>query len=396
MASHLFANPVPDYASSLTVQPDISAKKVIVGLSGGVDSSVAAWLLQQQGYQVEALFMKNWEEDDNDHYCAAAADLADAQSVCDHLAIPLHTVNFAAEYWDEVFEHFLAGYRNGQTPNPDVLCNKAIKFTAFLNFARNQLQADIIATGHYVRRQLINGHYQLLRGVDPSKDQSYFLYALNQTQISRSLFPLGNLHKSTVRSLARRLGLITAEKKDSTGICFIGQRRFRDFLARYLTAQPGNIENTEGQILGKHPGLIYYTLGQRQGLGIGGTKPSQPYPWYVAEKDVARNVLVVTAGQQHPRQQANGLQANQLHWIHPQRPSIPLCCTVKIRYRQQDLPCRLIDLEQDRITVLFDQPQIAVTPGQSVVFYQQNTCLGGAVISQRLHNTTTGATMPAS
>lgn len=358
--------------------------KVVVGLSGGVDSSVAAWLLQQQGYQVEGLFMKNWEEEDSDHYCAAAADRADAQAVCDTLGIPLHTVNFSAEYWEEVFEHFLAGYRAGQTPNPDILCNKAIKFTAFLQYATTQLQAEAIATGHYARRSLVAGQQELWRGLDPQKDQSYFLYTLNQQQLAYSLFPVGELSKSAVRQLARRLGLVTANKKDSTGICFIGPRRFRDFLARYLPPQPGLIQSTEGVVLGEHAGLFYYTLGQRQGLGIGGTSPQQTQPWYVVAKDQARNLLIVSQGQDHPQQQARGLYAEQLHWVSKPRPTAPLRCSTKIRYRQTDVPCTLIPLTTDTIQVQFEQPQRAVTPGQAVVFYQGDRCLGGATITEAL------------
>lgn len=367
--------------------PPIGAKslrKVVVGLSGGVDSSVAAWLLQQQGYQVEGLFMKNWEEEDSDTYCAAAADRADAQAVCDALGIPLHTVNFSAEYWDEVFEHFLAGYRAGQTPNPDILCNKAIKFTAFLQFATTQLQAQAIATGHYARRSLVEGQQQLWRGVDPQKDQSYFLYTLNQQQLARSLFPLGELSKSDVRRLARRLGLVTADKKDSTGICFIAPKRFREFLSRYLPPQPGVIESTEGTVLGEHAGLFYYTLGQRQGLGIGGTTPQQIQPWYVVGKDQVRNVLIVGQGHDHPQQQALGLRAEQLHWVDPQRPTVPLRCSAKIRYRQTDVACTVIPLISEAVQVQFEQPQLAVTPGQAVVFYHGERCLGGATITEAL------------
>lgn len=373
-----------DLPLTTTTRSDKPPRKVVVGLSGGVDSSVAAWLLQQQGYQVEGLFMKNWEEEDSDHYCAAAADRADAQAVCDTLGIPLHTVNFSAEYWDEVFEHFLAGYRAGQTPNPDILCNKAIKFTAFLQYATTQLQAAAIATGHYARRSLVAGQQQLWRGVDPQKDQSYFLYILNQQQLAYSLFPVGELSKNDVRRIARRLGLVTADKKDSTGICFIGPKRFREFLSRYLPPQPGVIESTEGAVLGEHAGLFYYTLGQRQGLGIGGTSPQQTQPWYVVAKDQARNVLIVSQGQDHPQQQALGLRAEQLHWVDPQRPTAPLRCSAKIRYRQTDVACTLIPLTMDAIQVQFEQPQLAVTPGQAVVFYQGECCLGGATITEAL------------
>lgn len=365
--------------------PLTQVKKVVVGLSGGVDSSVAAWLLLQQGYTVEGLFMKNWEEDDQAGYCSAAADRADAQAVCDRLGIPLHTVNFAAEYWDQVFEPFLAGIRAGLTPNPDILCNQAIKFTAFLQFSVQQLQADRIATGHYARRVSdAQGQQQLWRGADPQKDQSYFLYALNQQQLASSLFPLGELPKQQVRQLARQLGLVTAEKKDSTGICFVGERRFREFLARYLPPQPGAIESVEGKVLGQHQGLYFYTLGQRQGLGIGGTTPQQIQPWYVVAKDTQRNVLVVAAGAEHPQQYANGLLASPCHWIAAQPPVMPLACTCKIRYRQTDVACQLTVIANGRLQIIFNQPQRAVTPGQAVVFYQRERCLGGATICQAL------------
>jgi tRNA-uridine 2-sulfurtransferase len=372
---------------------DKRTRKVVVGLSGGVDSSVAAWLLQQQGYQVEGLFMKNWEEEDNDHFCSAAADRADAQAVCDALGIPLHTVNFSAEYWDEVFEHFLAGYRAGQTPNPDILCNQAIKFTAFLQFAKTQLKAEAIATGHYARRALIGGQQQLWRGLDPQKDQSYFLYTLNQQQLAYSLFPLGKLSKIDVRRIARHLGLVTADKKDSTGICFIGPKRFREFLARYLPPQPGLIQSTEGVILGEHAGLFYYTLGQRQGLGIGGTNPQQTQAWYVVAKDQARNLLIVGQGHDHPQQQALGLRAEQLCWVDQQRPTRPLRCTAKIRYRQPDVACTLIPLPAEAIQVQFEKPQFAITPGQAVVFYQGECCLGGATIAEALPLTGENSTL---
>ncbi|WP_053145479.1 tRNA 2-thiouridine(34) synthase MnmA, partial [Erwinia billingiae] len=347
----------------------LSQKKVIVGMSGGVDSSVSAWLLQQQGYQVEGLFMKNWEEDDGEEYCTAAEDLADAQAVCDKLGIYLHTVNFAAEYWDNVFEHFLEEYKAGRTPNPDILCNKEIKFKAFLEFAAEDLGADFIATGHYVRRQDVDGKSRLLRGLDDNKDQSYFLYTLGHEQIAQSLFPVGELAKPEVRRIAEELELITAKKKDSTGICFIGERKFRDFLGRYLPAQPGPILNAEGEVVGEHQGLMYHTLGQRKGLGIGGTKAGSEEPWYVVDKDVANNILVVAQGHEHPRLMSVGLVAQQLHWVDREILKAPLRCTVKTRYRQADIPCTVTPLGEDRIEVRFDEPVAAVTPGQSAVFY---------------------------
>jgi len=361
-----------------------SQKKVIVGMSGGVDSSVSAWLLQQQGYQVEGLFMKNWEEDDGEEYCTAAEDLADAQAVCDKLGIYLHTVNFAAEYWDNVFEHFLEEYKAGRTPNPDILCNKEIKFKAFLEFAAEDLGADFIATGHYVRRQDLAGKSRLLRGLDDNKDQSYFLYTLGHEQIAQSLFPVGELAKPEVRRIAEELELVTAKKKDSTGICFIGERKFRDFLGRYLPAQPGAILNPEGEVVGEHQGLMYHTLGQRKGLGIGGTKEGSEEPWYVVDKDVANNVLVVAQGHDHPRLMSVGLIAQQLHWVDRETLQAPLRCTVKTRYRQADIPCTVMPLGEDRLEVRFEEPVAAVTPGQSAVFYLGEVCLGGGVIEARL------------
>ena len=363
---------------------DNSQKKVIVGMSGGVDSSVSAWLLQQQGYQVEGLFMKNWEEDDGEEYCTAADDLADAQAVCDKLGIKLHKINFAAEYWDNVFEHFLEEYKAGRTPNPDILCNKEIKFKAFLEFAADDLGADYIATGHYVRRADVDGKSQLLRGLDGNKDQSYFLYTLSHQQIAQSLFPVGELEKPEVRRIAEQLDLVTAKKKDSTGICFIGERKFRDFLGRYLPAQPGAIETVDGQVIGEHQGLMYHTLGQRKGLGIGGLKESNDDPWYVVDKDVARNRLIVAQGADHPRLMSVGLIAQQLHWVDRQPPAAPLRCTVKTRYRQTDIPCEIVPRGDDRIEVRFDAPVAAVTPGQSAVFYLGDVCLGGGIIEERL------------
>ncbi|MCW7761069.1 tRNA 2-thiouridine(34) synthase MnmA [Photorhabdus luminescens] len=363
---------------------DNSQKKVIVGMSGGVDSSVSAYLLQQQGYQVAGLFMKNWEEDDDEEYCSAATDLADAQSVCDKLGIELHTVNFAAEYWDNVFEHFLSEYRAGRTPNPDILCNKEIKFKAFLEFAAEDLGADYIATGHYVRRKDINGKSQLLRGLDNNKDQSYFLYTLSHQQIAQSLFPIGELEKPEVRRIAEKIGLVTAKKKDSTGICFIGERKFRDFLGRYLPAKPGPIMTVDGETLGEHQGLMYHTLGQRKGLGIGGTKEGSEEPWYVIDKDVQNNILLVAQGHEHPRLMSTGLIAQQLHWVDRETLTEEIHCVVKTRYRQQDIPCTITPINEDKIEIRFANPVAAVTPGQSAVFYQGEVCLGGGVIEQRL------------
>ncbi|WP_150137411.1 tRNA 2-thiouridine(34) synthase MnmA [Candidatus Enterovibrio altilux] len=368
---------------------DNSNKKIIVGISGGVDSSVSAYLLKQQGYQVEGLFMKNWEEDDNDEYCSAAQDLADAQSVCDKLDIHIHTINFAAEYWDNVFEHFLAQYKAGLTPNPDILCNKEIKFKAFLEFADEVLNADCIAMGHYVRRTFpthANEKVQMLRGIDHNKDQSYFLYTLSHEQIAYSLFPVGDLKKPEVRRIAKEQKLITAQKKDSTGICFIGKRKFTDFLSKYLPAQPGIIETTEGKTIGEHKGLMYHTVGQRKGLFIGGQKGGDGLqdPWYVVDKDLAHNILIVAQGSNHPSLYSNGLIATQLHWVNRITITEPLKCTVKTRYRQQDISCTIEPIDSDQIKVIFDKPQSAVTSGQSAVFYSGDVCLGGGIIKARL------------
>ncbi len=361
-----------------------ATKKVICGMSGGVDSSVSAFILQQQGYQVEGLFMKNWEEDDDTDYCTAAADLADAQAVCDKLGIKLHKINFAAEYWDNVFEHFLNEYKAGRTPNPDILCNKEIKFKAFLEYAAEDLGANYIATGHYVRRRGADDNAQLLRGLDANKDQSYFLYTLSKKQVGQSLFPVGGIEKPIVRAIAEDLGLITAKKKDSTGICFIGERKFKDFLARYLPAQPGNIRTVEGDIIGRHDGLMYHTLGQRKGLGIGGVKGASEEAWYVVEKDLVNNELIVAQGHDHSALLSTGLIAQQLHWVDRQPIREPLRCTVKTRYRQTDVPCTIEPIDDESIKVIFDEPQIAVTPGQSAVFYLDEVCLGGGIIEQQL------------
>jgi tRNA-specific 2-thiouridylase len=359
---------------------DNSQIKVVVGMSGGVDSSVSAYLLKQQGFQVEGLFMKNWEEDDNDEYCAAAEDLKDAQAVSDKLGITLHTINFAAEYWDNVFEYFLEEYKAGRTPNPDIMCNKEIKFKAFLEFAAEELSADYIATGHYVQRSDKTGNWQMLRGLDDNKDQSYFLYTLGEQHIAQTLFPIGHLEKPKVREIALEQDLVTHDKKDSTGICFIGERKFKDFLAQYLPAQPGEIETAEGKIIGKHDGLMYHTLGQRKGLLIGGMKEYGEEPWYVVDKDIERNVLIVGQGAHHPRLYSRGLLANQLHWVDRKGPQQAIRCLVKTRYRQQDIPCQITPNIDGSLLVEFDESQKAVTPGQSAVFYQNEICLGGGII----------------
>ena len=355
------------------------SEKVIIGLSGGVDSAVAALRLLEQGCRVEALFMKNWEEDDSEDHCAAAEDLAEARKVAECLDIPLHTVNFSAEYWDRVFAHFLAEYRAGRTPNPDILCNQEIKFRAFLDHALDR-GADFIATGHYARIDRTSGRARLLKGSDPAKDQSYFLYRLGQRALRHSLFPLGGLHKTEVRRLAADAGLPNHARKDSTGICFIGERRFRDFLARYLPAQPGDIVSVEGEKLGTHQGLMFHTIGQRQGLGIGGRRDAGGEPWYVVGKDLAGNRLLVAQGGDHPALFRNRLTATDLHWIAGAAPALPLACDARIRYRQEPQPCRILALDGDRVEVAFDRPQRAVTPGQAAVFYSGDECLGGGTI----------------
>ncbi|MBD2859246.1 tRNA 2-thiouridine(34) synthase MnmA [Spongiibacter sp. KMU-158] len=363
----------PNYAAK-----PVNETKVIVGMSGGVDSSVAALLLKQQGYQVEGLFMKNWDEDDGTEYCTAVTDLMDAAAVCQKLDIYLHTVNFAGEYWDNVFEHFLQEYRAGRTPNPDILCNREIKFRAFLDYAI-ELGADYIATGHYCRRRGEGADTHLLKGLDNNKDQSYFLHAVGAEQLARSLFPVGEMEKPAVRALAEEYDLVTHDKKDSTGICFIGERRFKDFLQQYLPAQPGAIESVDGEPMGKHSGLMYHTIGQRQGLGIGGVKGGGDEPWYVIDKDLERNVLLVAQGSQHPRLFKDSMLLSEIHWISGAMPALPYRCKAKTRYRQADQDC-VIEANDTGYIVHFDTPQRAITPGQSAVFYDGEICLGGGII----------------
>lgn len=355
-------------------------EKVIVGISGGVDSAVSTYLLKQQGYEVEALFMKNWEEDDTEDYCSAAIDLADAQQVCDKLDIRLHSVNFASEYWDRVFTYFLDEYRAGRTPNPDIMCNKEIKFKAFLDFALS-LGADKIATGHYVRNRHTATGTELLRGLDSNKDQSYFLYALNSDQLEKALFPVGELNKDEVRKIAAEQGFSVFNKKDSTGICFIGERKFRDFLQRFLPAQPGDIRTIGGDKIGEHSGLMYYTHGQRQGLGIGGLKNADEKPWFVAGKDLHSNMLIVVQGHNHPALLHSHCEIQDLHWIDGVERNTPFHCSAKIRYRQTDQNCTITSISGTSATVVFDQPQRAITPGQALVVYQDDVCLGGGTIN---------------
>ena len=353
---------------------------VMAAMSGGVDSSVTAWLLQQQDVPVEGLFMKNWEEDDRlDGACTAEEDAADAASVAESLGISLHHRNFASEYWDYVFEEFLEEYRAGRTPNPDILCNREIKFKTFIDHATD-LGAEMIATGHYVRRGERDGEYQLLRGVDQGKDQSYFLYAIGQEALSRALFPVGELQKDEVRNFAHEAGFRVHDKKDSTGICFIGERDFKPFLKRYLGDARGEIRTTDNQVIGEHEGLMFYTLGQRQGLGIGGVKNFPEEPWYVLHKDLANKVLYVGQGHDHPWLQARRLRASQLSWISGTPPEQGKELTAKVRYRQADQECRVENISGDTMELVFDKDQRAVTPGQSVVLYDGEACLGGGII----------------
>ncbi len=355
-----------------------AAPAIVVGVSGGVDSSVAALLLKESGSNMAGMFMQNWEEDERFGECHAEEDRLDALRVCGKLDIPFHARNFSAEYWDRVFEHFLDEYRAGRTPNPDVLCNREIKFKTFLEHAR-ALGADKIATGHYARIDETDGRFRLLRGKDANKDQSYFLYTLGQEQLAHTLFPVGELAKPAVRELAREADLPTHAKKDSTGICFIGERDFREFLSHYIPARIGELRTPAGERIGEHDGVMYYTLGQRNGLGIGGRRDASNDPWYVVGKDVPNNILFVAQGNETEWLHSRRLQASELSWVAGSAPADAFDCTAKTRYRQADQACHVI-LRGDGCQVEFAEPQRAVTPGQSIVFYRGEECLGGGVI----------------
>jgi tRNA-specific 2-thiouridylase len=367
----------------------VAKQRVVIGMSGGVDSSVAAWLLKEQGYEVIGLFMKNWEDDDDSEYCSSRQDWIDAASVADVVGVDIEAVNFAAEYKDRVFAEFLREYQAGRTPNPDVLCNAEIKFKAFLDHAM-KLGADMIATGHYARVRRApegneSGGYQLLKALDASKDQSYFLHRLNQAQLSKTLFPLGEIHKTEVRKIAEQLRLPNAAKKDSTGICFIGERPFREFLNRYLSYRPGPMKTADGTIVGEHVGLSFYTLGQRKGIGLGGIKSQQnasgnSEPWYVARKDIAENTLYIVQGHDHPWLLSPALNAAQTNWISGHIPA-QRQLSAKTRYRQADVACRLLGTQPEEFSLEFTDPQWAITPGQSAVLYDGDVCLGGGIIN---------------
>lgn len=349
---------------------------VVVGMSGGVDSAVSALLLKRQGYRVIGMFMKNWEETGEDGICPAVEDYEDVVRVCRQIDIPYYAVNFSKEYWEGVFSHFLEEYQAGHTPNPDILCNKEIKFKVLFEKAM-EYGADYLATGHYARIDCVEGRHRLLKGRDPEKDQSYFLYAINGAVLDRVLFPIGDLLKSEVRALAQEFGLANAKKKDSTGICFIGERNFKEFLSGYIPAKPGNFETLDGKVVGKHDGAAYYTMGQRRGLGIGG--PGEA--WFVVGKDIPRNIVIVAQGEDHPALFCDSLTATEASWIVGRAPdALPLHCQSKIRYRQADQPCILTKIEEGRLHVDFPTPQRAATPRQSIVFYDGDCCLGGALI----------------
>ncbi|GJM05223.1 MAG: tRNA-specific 2-thiouridylase MnmA [marine bacterium B5-7] len=356
-----------------------SNNKIIVGISGGVDSSVTAMLLKEQGYEVEALFMKNWNDTTEDGACLWETDVEDAMMVCDKLDIPLNTVDLSSDYWDKVFKNFLSEYKSGRTPNPDVLCNQEIKFKAFLEHAEN-LGATKIATGHYARIQQQADTFELLKGLDQNKDQSYFLCRLNQSQLQKAMFPIGELDKAEVRLRAEQAGLITHNKKDSTGICFIGEQPFRQFLSRYIPPDPGAIKTIDEKIIGEHEGVFYYTLGQRQGLGIGGVKGASDAPWYVVQKNIEENELIVAQDHDHPLLHSHKLTASSINWVSGEMPDVPYKCQAKNRYRQADQSCTIEKIENGSCSVSFDLSQRAITPGQFIVFYKEDACLGGGII----------------
>jgi tRNA-uridine 2-sulfurtransferase len=362
--------------------PDLRpGSKIVVGMSGGVDSSVAAWILKQQGYEIIGLFMKNWEDDDDSEYCSTRQDWIDVVSVADLLGIEVEAVNFAAEYKDRVFADFLREYSAGRTPNPDILCNAEIKFKAFLDHAI-ELGADAIATGHYARTKKCSDGVKLLKAKDLTKDQSYFLHRLNQHQLSKVIFPLGELNKTQVREIADQLKLPNARKKDSTGICFIGERPFREFLSQYLPTKPGLMQTPDGKNVGEHIGLSFYTIGQRKGIGIGGSLDSSGDAWYVAGKDMQKNILIVVQGHDHPLLLSPQLKAQDASWILGKRPEVNTNYCAKTRYRQSDAPCHFVNLEPQGLefTLNFSEKQWAITPGQSAVLYDGEICLGGGII----------------
>ena len=365
--------------SFLDVAPVLPPATVVIGMSGGVDSSVAAWILKQQGYKVIGLFMKNWEDDDNSEYCSSRQDWLDVVSVADLIGIDVEAVNFASEYKDRVFAEFLREYSAGRTPNPDVLCNAEIKFKAFLDHAMS-LGAEAIATGHYAKTARVGNEVHLLKAIDETKDQSYFLYRLNQQQLKHVIFPLGGIRKTVIREIAQKIGLPNAAKKDSTGICFIGERPFREFLNRYLPNKPGPIKTEDGKTVGEHVGLAFYTLGQRKGIGMGGSKDGTGDPWFVAKKDIQSNTLYIVQGHEHPWLLNPLLSASQISWTSDVAPSLG-SYSAKTRYRQVDAPCLLTTLTEDLFTLNFDEAQWAVTPGQSAVIYSGDRCLGGGIIT---------------
>ncbi|MCH5583457.1 tRNA 2-thiouridine(34) synthase MnmA [Shimazuella sp. AN120528] len=360
---------------------DKSKIRVVVGMSGGVDSSVTAYLLKQQGYDVVGLFMKNWDDTDEFGHCTATEDFEDVRRVATQIGIPYYSVNFEKEYADKVFQYFLDEYKAGRTPNPDVMCNREIKFGDFQEKAK-QLGADYIATGHYARVEHSEQGSTLLRGIDPTKDQSYFLYAVHHAQLDQVLFPIGHLQKAEVRKIAEEAGLATAKKKDSTGICFIGEKNFRQFLSQYLPAKPGEIHTLDGKRIGEHDGLMYYTLGQRQGLRIGGSETGTGEPWFVAKKDVKNNILYVAQGHNNAALFSEGLTASHLNWLQAEQPQKPFSCTAKFRYRQVDVPVTVTPNSDGTVTVHYAEKERAVTPGQSVVFYDKEKCLGGGIIEK--------------